>query len=287
MQQIGVGLFAGRHVHLLGIGGCGMSALVPLLQAAGAIVSGCDLVANANVLALRSQGVPVFIGHDPAHLGSGQFEPVQVVVYSAAIPVDHPELQAARQKGLGLFGRAACLAALIGQRRNVSVTGAHGKTSTTWLTGHLLRSMAKNPTVMVGGSVEHLNEGGGVAGGGPVVAEADESDGSFAHFSPHVVVLTNVDREHLDYYGSFAGLLAAFGAWFETAAASATLLLGDASAPAALLQRWPGRVVRVDQPGAVVQAADVVLGPQSSHARLLVHGEDRGRFRCQRLVVIW
>jgi UDP-N-acetylmuramate--alanine ligase len=276
-------VFHHQHVHLVGIGGYGMSALVPLLEAVGAMVSGCDLVANANVVALRRRGVPVAIGHDPQHLRGDDeaqgFGPVTVLVTSAAIPKDHPELQAARDAGVRVFGRAACLAALIGQRRNIAVTGAHGKTSTTWLTGHLLRAADRNPTVMVGGSVENLNESGGVAGGGPVVAEADESDGSFVHFSPQVVVLTNVDREHLDYYGSFQHLLDAFADWFARAGPAATLILGDASAPASLLRQWPGHILRVDQPGAAIQACDVQLGTQSSQARLLVHGEDRGRFR--------
>ena len=266
--------FSGQHVHLLGIGGCGMSALVPLLVAVGAQVSGCDLVANATVQRLRAAKTPVALGHDPAHLVT-----VDVVVVSAAVPVDHPEILAAEQVGIPVMSRAVCLAALIGQRRNIAVTGAHGKTSTTWLTAHVLQAAGVSPTAMVGGSVEALGETGGVAGIGPVVAEADESDASFRHFAPHIVVLTNVDHEHLDFYGSFEGLLQAYGDWFAQADKDSVLVLGDASAPARLLARWPGEIIRVDQAGGFVQAVDIELRSNYSQARLLIAGEDVGRFR--------
>ena len=225
-----------------------MSALVPLLQAAGAVVSGCDLVANSTVQRLRQQSIAVALGHDPRHLtgitdDERSAAAVDCLVVSAAVPVDHPEILAAHAAAIPVLSRAACLAVLIGQRRNVAVTGAHGKTSTTWLTAHILQQAGCSPTAMVGGSVEALGESGGVAGIGPVVAEADESDASFRHFLPQVVVLTNVDHEHLDFYGSFDGLLRAYGEWFQQADADATLVLGDASAPASLLAQWPGRII--------------------------------------------
>lgn len=215
-------LFRGRRVHLIGIGGAGVSALVPLLREVGAEVSGCDAHRSAATSRLESAGVPVAIGHDPIHvLGA------DVVVHTAAVDPSHPELVAARNRGARVMTRGECLVELMYGTRTLAVAGSHGKTTTTWMAAHLLTSAGLDPVVMVGGTVASLGAGGGarIGHGGLFVAETDESDGSFAKVAAEVAVVTNLDHEHLRYYGHFRALEDAFAGWLRSIPATGTAIL--------------------------------------------------------------
>jgi UDP-N-acetylmuramate--alanine ligase len=200
--------FRGRHVHLIGIGGAGVSALAPLLKKVGAIVSGCDVGDGPTQQQLRRAGYQVHHGHDPVHLDG-----VDLVVHTAAAKSHHPELVAARLRGIPVMTRGECLVELMAGTRTIAVAGSHGKTSTTWMLGHLLSEAGVDPVVMVGGSVASLDGGARVGSGEWFVAESDESDGSFARIRPQVAIITNLDQEHLGHYGSFAELERQFHQW--------------------------------------------------------------------------
>jgi UDP-N-acetylmuramate--alanine ligase len=200
--------FTGKRVHLIGIGGAGVGALAPLLAQAGAVVSGCDAGRVAQADELRRRGVVVHHGHSPAHLDG-----IDLVVHTAAVAPHHPEIMAARARGIQVMTRGACLVQLMAGRRTLAVAGSHGKTTTTWMLGHLLAESGRDPVVMVGGQVASLHGGARTGQGDLFVAETDESDGSFAGVEPHIAIVTNLDHEHVDHYGSYVALEDAFRAW--------------------------------------------------------------------------
>ena len=182
-----------RHVHFVGIGGAGMSGIAEVLLNLGYEVSGSDLSDSPVVRRLRKLGASIEIGHNP-----DQVEGADVVVVSSAVQPDNPEAAEARRRGLPVIPRAEMLAELMRMKYGVAVAGSHGKTSTTAMIARVLQSL--DPTVVIGGRVSALGSGARVGGGELMVAEADESDGSFLKLKPTVAVVTNIDREHLDHY---------------------------------------------------------------------------------------
>jgi UDP-N-acetylmuramate--alanine ligase len=182
-------------VHILGIGGIGMSAIAEILHARGYVVQGSDQKDGANVRRLRAKGIRVFVGHDAVNLVGARY-----VVISSAVKPGNPELEAARARGLPIIRRAEMLAELMRLYTTVSVTGTHGKTTTTSLIAHVFNAAGLDPTVITGGII---NDWGSNArrGEGPwMIVEADESDGTFVKIPTQIGVVTNVDPEHLDYF---------------------------------------------------------------------------------------
>ncbi len=194
-----------RCVHFVGIGGAGMSGLAEILHASGYRVTGSDLRPSEAVARLRGIGIPVSIGHDAGHVGSPD-----VVVFSSAIAHGNPELVAARAARIPVIPRAELLAELMRLKQGVAVGGSHGKTTTTSMVAAVLEAGGLDPTTVVGGRLQHLGAHARLGSGDVLVAEADESDGSFLRLWPAFVVITNVDREHLDHWGDFSALRAGF-----------------------------------------------------------------------------
>jgi UDP-N-acetylmuramate--alanine ligase len=193
------------RVHFVGIGGAGMSGIARILLARGVSVSGSDAKDSTALAALRALGATVHVGHDAEHLGRAD-----TVVVSTAIRPTNPEYTAAREAGLRMLPRAAALASVMAGRRAVAVAGTHGKTTTTSMLTVALQHCGADPSFAIGGS---LNESGANAhdGSGDVfVAEADESDGSFLLYTPHAAIVTNVEADHLDHYGTGAAVEQAF-----------------------------------------------------------------------------
>ncbi|OOL27267.1 UDP-N-acetylmuramate--alanine ligase, partial [Rhodococcus rhodochrous] len=191
-----------ERVHMVGIGGAGMSGIARILLARGGKVSGSDAKESRGVLALRARGASVRIGHDASALDLLEGGPTAVVTTHAAIPQDNPELVAARERGVPVLLRPAVLAALMRGHRTFLVAGTHGKTSTTSMLVVTLQHCGFDPSFAVGGE---LNESGTNAhhGSGDVfVAEADESDGSLLQYDPDVVIVTNIEADHLDFFGT-------------------------------------------------------------------------------------
>ncbi|MFC8921564.1 UDP-N-acetylmuramate--L-alanine ligase [Cellulosimicrobium sp. NPDC057127] len=187
-------------VHLVGVGGAGMSVVARLLAARGVPVQGSDARDSDTLAALRADGVRVWAGHDAGHV-----EAADTVVVSSAVRETNPELAAARAAGLRVLHRSEALAALMADGRAVAVAGAHGKTTTSAMLATVLRGAGQDPSFAIGSSVITADgpvAGGHLGGGDVLVAEADESDGSFLNYAPDVAVVTNVEPDHLDHYGS-------------------------------------------------------------------------------------
>jgi UDP-N-acetylmuramate--alanine ligase len=194
-----------RKIHFVGIGGAGMSGIAEILQQSGYRVTGSDLRVSPTIERLRALGIPISIGHDAAHVGA-----VDVVVYSSAVPGGNPERVHAEERRIPVIPRAEMLAELMRMKYGVAVAGSHGKTTTTSLIGTVLQAGGLDPTTVVGGRVRNLGSHSRLGAGDILVAEADESDGSFLSLLPSVVVVTNVDAEHLDHYGGIEPLRQAF-----------------------------------------------------------------------------
>ncbi len=197
-------------VHFVGIGGIGMSGIAEMLHNLGHRVQGSDISDNANVQRLRGKGIPVSIGHDGDNLGDSE-----VVVVSTAIRHDNPELQAARERSLPIVRRAEMLAELMRFRNSVAIGGTHGKTTTTSMVATLLDAGGLDPTVINGGIINAYGTNARMGDGEWMVVEADESDGTFLKLPADVAVVTNVDPEHLDFYGTFDKVRDAFAQFVE------------------------------------------------------------------------
>lgn len=197
-----------KRLHFVGIGGIGMAALAELLHAQGYTVTGSDLASSPTTQRLEELGLAITRGHDAALVGDAE-----VVIRSSAIPDANAELRAARDAGLPIVGRGALLAEVMRTKEGVAIGGSHGKTTTSAMVGHLLESAGLDPTALIGGRVPRA---GGFSSptrlghSDILVAEVDESDGSFLLTRPVVAVLTNADPEHLDHYGTRQALLDAF-----------------------------------------------------------------------------
>ncbi len=207
------------RVHLVGVGGVGMSAVALLLAARGVPVSGSDARESVVLAALRDAGVRVHVGHDAAHVAD-----VDTVVVSSAIRETNQELAAARSLGLRVLHRSVALAALMTGRRTVAVAGAHGKTTTSAMVAGILAAAGRDPSYAIGAAVEGP-VGARHGDGDVVVAEADESDGSFLAYSPEVAIVTNVEADHLDHYGTREAFEDAFAAFAERVVPGGSLVL--------------------------------------------------------------
>ena len=194
-----------RHVHFVGIGGIGMSGLAEVLRTLDFEVSGSDLRPNENTRRLEGLGVRVFLGHAAENVTGSD-----VVVYSSAISPQNPEYLRARELEIPIIPRAEMLAELMRTRYAVTIAGSHGKTTTTSLVATVLRAAGLDPTVVVGGKVNALGTNARHGEGDLFVAEADESDGSFLKLTPTIAVVTNIDAEHLDHYGTHDAVKDAF-----------------------------------------------------------------------------
>jgi UDP-N-acetylmuramate--alanine ligase len=195
-----------KHIHFVGIGGIGMSGIAELLLNLGYEVSGSDIQDSAATARLEKLGGKIVSGHRTENI-----EGADVVVYSSAIPNDNPEILQAREKYIPVIPRAEMLAELMRLKYGVAVAGAHGKTTTTTMIASILNMGKLDPTVVIGGRLDIWGGSNAKLGQGDIlVAETDESDGSFMALSPAIAVVTNIDREHVDYYGNMEALRNAF-----------------------------------------------------------------------------
>jgi UDP-N-acetylmuramate--alanine ligase len=196
--------------HIVGIGGIGMSAIAEILRAKGHTVQGSDQKDSANVKRLRAKGIRVFVGHDPINLVGARY-----VVISTAVKETNPELKAAREKGLTIIRRAEMLAELMRLYSTISITGTHGKTTTTSLVAHIFVEAGLEPTVITGGIINGWGSNARLGAGPWMVVEADESDGTFIKIPSQIGVVTNIDPEHLDYFGTVDEMHEAYRAFYR------------------------------------------------------------------------
>jgi UDP-N-acetylmuramate--alanine ligase len=248
-----------------------MSAIAKVLLERGVLVSGSDLKPSRAAAMLEAMGARVNIGHDAALIEEGQ-----AVVVSSAIPASNPELRRAEELKLEVLARGEALAALLEGYRSIVVAGTHGKTTTTSMATTILRGAGLDPTYLIGGG---LNDAGTNARFGSAefaVAESDESDGSFLLLAPHIGVITNVELDHVDRWGSLDELYDAFRAFIDNIDVDGSVVVPAADAVLAGLAASSGRRVVTFDDGGDVRAEDLVLRPQGAQFRLAysgAHGE--------------
>lgn len=199
-----------RRVHVVGVGGAGMSAIAEVLAAMGHDVTGSDLKPSAGLERLEVLGVAVTVGHSAANLGQAE-----LLTRSTAVPDRNPECRAAAEAGIPVLSRADVLTAICAQRSTVAVAGTHGKTTTASMLALVLRQVGVRPSFIIGGDVNEIGTGAAWDSGDLLVVEADESDGTFVRLPRSAAVVTNVEPDHLDHHGGYRELLAAFRRFVE------------------------------------------------------------------------
>jgi UDP-N-acetylmuramate--alanine ligase len=215
------------RIHVVGVGGAGMSAIASVLASMGHRVSGSDLKASPGLDRLGALGVEVHVGHDAAHVGDAQ-----LVTISTAVPEHNAEVRAARERDVPVLRRAEILSAIAALRRTVAVAGTHGKTTTSSMLALVLVEAGLHPSFIIGGDVNEIGSGAMWGSGDLFVVEADESDGTFVELGADAVVVTNIEPDHLEHYGGFEPLRAAFHRFAATAPGPRVLCLDDAETAA-------------------------------------------------------
>ena len=264
-----------QRLHFVGIGGSGMSGIAEVLLTLGYRVSGSDLAASEATRRLESLGGTVFIGHCAAHV-----EGAQVVVISSAVAPSNVEVVAARERMIPVIPRAEMLAELMRLKYGIAVAGAHGKTTTTSMIATILAHGGLDPTAVIGGKLNRFGGPAKLGQGEFLVAEADESDGSFLKLSPTIAVVTNIDREHLDHYGDLDRIKQAFLDFMNKVPFYGTVILClDEPHLQALLPRIEkrsrtyGRTSHAD-----LTAREIAFGPKGTRFAAVLNGTDLGWF---------
>jgi len=194
-----------KKIHFVGIGGIGMSGIAEVLLNLGYVITGSDLSPSDITQRLTTLGAVIFQGHKTSHIGEAD-----VVVISTAVKADNPEVLEAHRRNIPIIPRAEMLAELLKMKFSVAVSGSHGKTTTTSMISTVLAHGGFDPTMVIGGKLASIGSNAKIGDGEVIVAEADESDGSFLKLTPCLAVITNIDREHLDYYRDIEDIKAAF-----------------------------------------------------------------------------
>ena len=264
-------------VHFVGIGGAGLSAIARLMAQQGIRVSGSDANESAVVDALREEGISCFVGHDAAHLAG-----VDTVIASTAVRDDNPEIVEAQRLGLRLWPRSAGMRSLMEGRRTVAVAGTHGKTTTTGMLTCALIAAGAEPSFAIGAEVASLGANARLGRSDLFVAEADESDGAFLHYSPEGAIVTNVDADHLDNYGTVEAYAAAFGEFVASVGGFIVLNADDPGARALVAparQRGLEVLLAGFADDADLRGRDLVVEASSSTFAASLHGVDLGPVR--------
>ncbi len=263
------------RIHFVGIGGIGMSGIAEILHNLGYRVQGSDLSENTNVLRLRELGIPIAIGHGPENL-----QDAEVVVVSSAVKADNAEVTAARAKHLPVVQRAEMLGELMHLKLAIAVGGTHGKTTTTSLIAALLDGAHMDPTVINGGIINAYGTNARLGEGEWIVVEADESDGTFAKLPATIAVVTNIDHEHLDFYGSFENLRNAFVRFVENIPfyGFAVLCIDDAEVQAMIPSVSDRRLVTCGlSPQADIRGTNVRITPEATYFDVALADRGRGK----------
>jgi UDP-N-acetylmuramate--alanine ligase len=235
-----------QRVHMVGIGGAGMSGIARILLDRGGQVSGSDAKESRGVRALQARGAQIRIGHDASSLDLLPGGPTAVITTHAAIPKTNPELVEARRRGIPVVLRPAVLAKLMAGRTTLMVTGTHGKTTTTSMLIVALQHCGRDPSFAVGGELGEAGTNAHHGSGDCFVAEADESDGSLLEYTPNVAVVTNIEADHLDYFGSPEAYIAVFDSFAERIAPGGALVVCvDDPGAASLAERVAALGIRV------------------------------------------
>lgn len=264
-----------RKIHMIGIGGSGMSGIAEVLLNLGYEVCGSDMSDSAAVRRLRKLGAEIFIGHGAQNVTSAE-----VLVKSTAIRDDNPEVVAAAAKGIPIIPRAEMLAELMRLRTGIAIAGTHGKTTTTSLTAAIFDEAATDPTVIIGGRLNAYGANARLGEGEYLIAEADESDGSFLCLFPIINVVTNVDLDHMDFYADQKAIDEAFvGFMNKVPFYGSNVVCGDDAGVRRLLPRVKRPVVTYGFGQDNMIRAEVLRCDETSRFRVIVRGEELGEVR--------
>ncbi len=244
----------GRY-HVVGVGGPGMSAIAIVLAQMGHAVSGSDLRELPVLERLRAEGVTVFVGHDEAHVAG-----VDAVTASTAVPPHNLELRTAHERGTPVLRRAGMLASICARASAVAVAGTHGKTTTTSMMALVMAEAGWRPSFVIGGDVTDMGTGAQWTGGEWFVVEADESDGTHLELPLHATILTNVEADHLDHYGSFEGIVDGFERYLEGIPGPKVLCGDDPVCARLAAERGDGTVTYGTGEGVDYRAVDIDVG---------------------------
>jgi UDP-N-acetylmuramate--alanine ligase len=257
-----------KHVHFVGIGGVGMSAVARVLLAMGVSVSGSDLRTNSTLDKLNALGARVALGH-----ASDNIKGADAVVISSAIPPDNPEVVAAQRAGIPVLQRAEMLAEIMADKKGVAVSGTHGKTTTTSMVAAVLDAGGFAPTVLIGGEVNDLGANARLGAGDVVVAEADESDASFLRLTPSCAIITNIENDHLGYYRDLEHLIETFLAFARRVPASGSIIASaDCTAVQEVMRRFRLAPQLYGDPKIVTVGFDVTADVRALHVELADFG---------------
>lgn len=256
-----------RRVHIVGVGGAGMSAIAAVLARMGHAVSGSDMKVSGGLARLEAQGVAVYVGHDAANLP----DELDAVAISSAVPATNPEVVAAAARGVPVLRRAEILAAIAATRRTVAVAGTHGKTTTSSMLALVLLEAGLRPSFIIGGEVNEIGTGSSWDAGEWFVVEADESDGTFLELGAEAAVVTNVEADHLAHYGSFDSLVGAFERFLSEAGGPRVVCADDLIA--ARLGRVCGAVTYGTSAGADYRVVVESSGREGTRFRVEREGE--------------
>ena len=269
-------------IHFVGIGGIGMSGIAEILHNLGYAVRGSDIAESANVLRLRNLGITISIGHDGANL-----KEAEVIVISSAVKSDNPEVSEGRARLIPVVPRAEMLAEIMRLKWGIAVAGTHGKTTTTSIVAAVMDAGQFDPTVINGGIINAYGTNARLGDGDWIVVEADESDGTFMKLPATIAVVTNIDPEHLDYYGDFDTLKAAFVTFVQNIPfyGFATVCIDDTEVQALISAVSDRRIVTYGfSPQADIRATEISADPAGSHFNVIVSNRvssttvDLGRF---------
>src|SRR5438552_2748699 len=271
-----------KSIHFVGIGGIGMSGIAEILADRGFAVSGCDLRHSAATDLLRQRGISVTIGHDPAHLSG-----IDLVIVTSAVRGSNAEIDAARAQGIQVMKRKEALGTIVSDKRAVGVSGTHGKTTTSAMVAVILAEAGLDPTNIIGGMLRNFGTNAKSGRGKFAVVEADEYDRSFHELHPEIAVVTNIEADHLEYFGSFDAIVEAFRLFVEgIRPGGAVVGCIDDPVVAGLLKKINHRVIRYGLSDAAdIRATNISYDERGSHFevpgigwfRLFVPGEHNVR----------
>ncbi len=264
-----IDLSSRRRVHIVGAGGAGMSAIAQVLKTMGHEVTGSDLKRSAVLDRLERSGLRMAVGHD-----AGNIAGADVVLVSTAIPRTNPEVEAARARGVAVLSRADMLAAISALRRTIAVAGTHGKTTTSSMLALILVEAGLRPSFIIGGDINDIGTNAAWEDSEWLVVEADESDGTFLRIGPEVAVVTSLDPDHIEHYGSFDALSGAFASFVS--GAPSVVLNADDEQVAALA--GPRATTYGRREGAALRMSEITSGRSEVHFRLGWNGADLGTF---------
>ncbi|OGC11276.1 UDP-N-acetylmuramate--L-alanine ligase [candidate division WOR-1 bacterium RIFOXYA12_FULL_52_29] len=263
-----------KNIHLVGVGGCGVSGIAKILHEMGFKVSGSDVKENPNTVRLKDMGVKIQIGHDADNVRG-----IDLMVYSSAVSFDNPELKEGQAKGIPILKRAEMLAWIMSRSQNrIAVAGTHGKTTTTAMIAKVLDAAKLNPTFLIGCDMDYVGGNAKMGSGGFCVAEADESDSSFLFLSPTIEIITNIEEDHMEHFGNTEELFRTFEEFASRVPANGFILV-DGTDPnnRRLMERAGKRFITYGlDPGMEYSAKNLKHSKFNSSYILLKNGEEVG-----------